>query len=360
MSQKLRVAILFGGQSGEYEVSLMSCTSVIKNMDLSKYQLYFIGITKSGKWRLFEGDIDKIKTGEWEENSEPVVFPGDPSFQGFFCVRDPSKVYTVDVVFPIMHGPHAEDGTIQGLLELANIPYVGCDVVSSSVAMDKAMAKAVFASYGLPQGDYMVVLRQEVEQKSQQMLNGIEANLGYPCFIKPANMGSSVGITKADSRQQLLEGLKEAGLYDRKIVVEAFIDGQEVECAVLGNNNPEASVVGEIVPCNEFYDYNAKYFDDGKSDLVIPARLSEEKTNQVRELAIKAYRALDCSGMARVDFFVEKGTGRALINEINTIPGFTKISMYPKLWEAAGISYPDLIHRLIELAIYRFKEKHQG
>ncbi|MBM7582415.1 D-alanine-D-alanine ligase [Caldicoprobacter guelmensis] len=358
MSEKLKVAILFGGQSGEHEVSLMSCTSVVKNMDRDKYDIYFIGITKTGKWLLFEGDVEDIQNGKWEAGAQPIVFPGDPSFKGFFLVANPSKIYKVDVVFPIMHGPHAEDGTIQGLLELANIPYVGCDVVASSVAMDKAMAKAVFDSFGLPQGKYLVVLRQEFEQKLQDVIEAIESKLGYPCFVKPSNMGSSVGITKAHDRQELIDGLKEAGRYDRKIVVEAFINCREIECAVLGNNDPQASVLGEIIPCNEFYDYNAKYFDDGKSRLIIPADLPQEKTQEIRQLAIKAYKALDCSGMARVDFFVEKDTLQVFINEVNTIPGFTRISMYPKLWEATGVPYSRLIDRLIELAMDRFKEKH--
>jgi D-alanine-D-alanine ligase len=358
MPEKLKVAVLFGGQSGEHEVSLMSCTSVVKNMDRDKYDIYFIGITKTGKWFLFEGDVEDIQNGKWEARSKPIVFPGDPSFKGFFLVDNPSKVYRVDVVFPIMHGPHAEDGTIQGLLELANIPYVGCDVVASSVAMDKAMAKAVFDSFGLPQGKYLVVLRQEFEQRPQHIIDAIESHLGYPCFVKPSNMGSSVGITKAHDRQELIEGLKEAGRHDRKLVVEAFINCREIECAVLGNNDPQASVLGEIIPCNEFYDYNAKYFDDGKSRLIIPADLPEEKAQEIRQLAIKAYKALDCSGMARVDFFVEKDTLEVFINEVNTIPGFTRISMYPKLWEATGVPYSRLIDRLIELALDRFREKH--
>jgi len=360
MPEKIKLALLFGGQSGEHEVSLMSCTSIAKNISPQKCDVYYIGITKSGKWYLFEGNVEDIQKGEWERNSKPIVFPGDPSFQGFFLIEHPSEIYPVDVVFPVMHGPHAEDGTIQGLLELANIPYVGCDVVASSVAMDKVMAKAVFASHGLPQGDYRVVYRYEFESNPRQVLDDIESSLGYPCFIKPANMGSSVGITKACNRNQLLDGLNYAGKYDRKILVEAFINGREIECSVMGNNFPRASIVGEIIPCNEFYDYNAKYFDDGKSALIIPAELPEEKAEEIRRLAVKAYKALDCSGMARIDFFVERDTQMVFINEVNTIPGFTKISMYPKLWEAAGVSYSDLIDRLIQLAFDRFKEKHCG
>lgn len=358
MVQPLRVAVLFGGQSGEHEVSLESATSVIKNMDSSQYFIYLIGITKAGEWRYYDGDIDKIITGEWEKESKPVVFPGDPSYKGFFLMEDPAKIYPVDVVFPVMHGPHAEDGTIQGLLELANIPYVGCDVLSSSTAMDKAMAKVIFASFGLPQGQYKVILKHQLQEDLETVVREVEEEFSYPVFVKPANMGSSVGITKAHNREKLIEGLREAAKYDRKIVIEEYINGREIECAILGNNEPQASVLGEIVPSSEFYDYHAKYQDGGKSVLIIPANLSDEKVQEIQKLAIKAYRALDCSGLARADFFVDRENGKVYLNEVNTMPGFTQISMYPKLWEATGISYSKLINRLIELAQERFKEKH--
>lgn len=257
-----------------------------------------------------------------------------------------------------MHGPHAEDGTIQGLLELANIPYVGCDVLSSSTAMDKAMAKVIFASFGLPQGQYKVILKHQLQEDLETVVREVEEEFSYPVFVKPANMGSSVGITKAHNREKLIEGLREAAKYDRKIVIEEYINGREIECAILGNNEPQASVLGEIVPSSEFYDYHAKYQDGGKSVLIIPANLSDEKVQEIQKLAIKAYRALDCSGLARADFFVDRENGKVYLNEVNTMPGFTQISMYPKLWEATGISYSKLINRLIELAQERFKEKH--
>lgn len=358
MAEKLKVAVLFGGQSGEYEVSLRSATSVIHHMDLSKYDLYLIGISKNGKWALFEGDIDKIQTGEWEKEARPVVFPGDPTYRGFIVLDEPHRVYPVDVVFPIMHGPHAEDGTIQGLLELANIPYVGCGVLASSTGMDKGIAKDIFASKNLPQGEYMVIIRNDFEAAPDDFIEKIERKFSYPVFVKPVNMGSSVGISKARNRSELIEGISLAGRYDRKIIIEEFINGREIECAVLGNDHPKASIVGEIIPCNEFYDYNAKYFDDGKSILIIPADLPEEKSEEIRRYAIEAYKALDCSGLSRVDFFVDKVTGRVYINEINTMPGFTSISMYPKLWEATGIAYSELIDTLIELAFERFNSKH--
>jgi len=273
-------------------------------------------------------------------------------------MEDPAKIYPVDVVFPVMHGPHAEDGTIQGLLELANIPYVGCDVLSSSTAMDKAMAKVIFASFGLPQGQYKVILKHQLQEDLETVVREVEEEFSYPVFVKPANMGSSVGITKAHNREKLIEGLREAAKYDRKIVIEEYINGREIECAILGNNEPQASVLGEIVPSSEFYDYHAKYQDGGKSVLIIPANLSDEKVQEIQKLAIKAYRALDCSGLARADFFVDRENGKVYLNEVNTMPGFTQISMYPKLWEATGISYSKLINRLIELAQERFKEKH--
>jgi len=357
MARRLNVAILFGGQSGEHEVSLESATSVINNIDLERYNLYLIGITKSGQWRYYDGDVSKIVTGEWEKESKPAVFPGDPSYRGFFLTEDPSKIYPIDVVFPVMHGPHAEDGTIQGLLELANIPYVGCGVLASSTAMDKAIAKVIFAAHGLPQGDYMVVLKHSLKEDLDEVLEEIEHKFTYPVFVKPANMGSSVGITKAHNRDELVEGLKKAAKYDRKIVVEEYINGREIECAVLGNNDPKASILGEIIPSNEFYDYHAKYRDGGKSRLLIPAPISDSKSKEIQEIAIKAYKALDCSGLARVDFFVDKENEKVYLNEVNTMPGFTQISMYPKLWEATGIPYSKLIDCLIELAQERFKEK---
>lgn len=358
MKEKLKLAILFGGQSGEHEVSLMSATSVINNIDKDKYSLYLIGITKAGNWMLYDGKPNKIEDGSWEKLAVPIVFPPDPSYGGFFLLSDPSKIYKIDVIFPVMHGPHAEDGTIQGLFELAQIPYVGCDVVASSTGMDKAISKAIFQSYGLPQAKYRVILKRDFIEDREKVLSYIEDIFDYPVFIKPANLGSSVGISKCYDRNQLAEGLENASKYDRKIIVEEFIDGYEIECAVLGNNYPKASVLGQIIPCNDFYDYEAKYFGDGKSKLVIPAPLPKDISDEIQHIAIKAFKALDCSGLARVDFFVHRKTNDIYLNEINTMPGFTKISMYPKLWEESGIPYTKLMDTLIELALDRFNEKH--
>ncbi len=358
MKKKLKLAILFGGQSGEHEVSLMSATSVINNIDREKYSLYLIGITKSGKWMLYDGHPDNIEDGSWEKDGKPLIFPADPTYGGFFLLSDPHKVYKVDVIFPVMHGPHAEDGTIQGLFELANIPYVGCDVVASSTGMDKAISKSIFQCHNLPQAKYSVVLKRDYIRDREATLLDIEASFEYPVFIKPANLGSSVGISKCYDREQLARGLDEASKYDRKIIVEEFIDGYEIECAILGNNHPKASVLGKIIPCNDFYDYEAKYFGDGKSELIIPAPLTEEKSEEIRRIAIEAFKSLDCSGLARVDFFVHRKTGDVYLNELNTMPGFTKISMYPKLWEASGIPYSELMDELIDLALDRFNEKH--
>jgi len=355
MTDKINLMLLFGGQSEEHEVSLMSAASVLQNIDFGKYNVYCVGITKKGQWRLLDADHELISKGMWEEHSKPIVFPGDPSFGGFFMLEDPSKIYKVDVVFPVMHGPHAEDGTLQGLLELANVPYVGSSVVSSALCMDKWLAKAVFKANGIPSCGCMLVLMDEAVNNPQETMIKIKERFDYPVFVKPANLGSSVGISKAKNDDSLLKALVEAGKHDRKVLVEEYIDCQEIECSVLGNEQPFASMPGEVVPSNEFYDYNAKYID-GKSICLIPAPIDEEKTQEIQDLAIKAYKALDCSGMARVDFFLEKGTGRVLVNELNTLPGFTSISMYPKLIIASGMSYSDLIENLIELAFERSKK----
>jgi D-alanine-D-alanine ligase len=352
MSEKLNVAVLFGGKSGEHEVSLMSATNVIKAMDKGKYNIYMIGITKQGKWMSYKGEVDKIADGSWEKEAaqldrEETI---DLLFSELFKGEGKNKM---DVVFPVLHGPNGEDGTMQGLLELLDIPYVGCGVMASALGMDKEFSKQLFQRAGLPMGDYEVLLKKDIEKDMASSISLIENKFTYPVFIKPVNMGSSVGITKAHNREELELGLLEAGKYDRKILIEENINCREFECAVLGNNDPVASGIGEVVPSHEFYDYVAKYFDDGKSAVIIPAELPESKIQEFREAAVKAYKALDCCGMSRVDFFMEKETGKIYINEINTIPGFTKISMYPKLWDAAGVSYSKLIDKLIDLAIER-------
>lgn len=371
MNKKLRVAVLFGGKSGEHEVSLMSATSIIKAMDKEKYDIIPIGITMEGQWLLYKGDIEEIQSGKWEGIDNKLLEEGYKNqesslFKLIEIKGQDNKLVTidnseiegpVDVVFPVLHGPKGEDGTVQGLLEIANIPYVGAGVLPSALGMDKLYTKTVFKAFGLPQGDYMGVLRSDIIKNLDMIIEEVEKSFQYPVFIKPSNMGSSVGITKAKNRQQLIDGLKEAGKYDRKILIEKFIDCREIECSVLGNDNPIASIPGEIVPSKEFYDYEAKYFDGDNSTLIIPANLSEEQVRKIQDLAVRAYKAIDCNGMARVDFFIEKITGEIFINEINTIPGFTRISMYPKLWEASGIPYSKLIDMLIDLGLERHRDR---
>lgn len=356
MKEKLNVAVIFGGKSGEHEVSLMSATNVIKAMDKDKYHIYMIGITKNGQWMAYKGDVDKIIDGSWE--AEAAELERDETinllFSGIFKGEQGARI---DAVFPVLHGPNGEDGTIQGLFELLDIPYVGCGVLSSALGMDKVFSKQLFRTAGLPIGDYEVVMKSDLLKDAEKVISNLESDFNYPVFVKPANMGSSVGISKAHNREELTAALREAAKYDRKLLVEEYINCRELECAVLGNNEPMASGIGEIIPSHEFYDYEAKYFDDGKSVLVIPAELDEKKAKEIKSIAIKAFKALDCSGMARVDFFMEKSTGKIYLNEINTIPGFTKISMYPKLWETAGLGYGALIDKLIGLAVERHQER---
>ncbi|NLY43067.1 MAG: D-alanine--D-alanine ligase [Clostridiaceae bacterium] len=355
MAHKITLCVLFGGQSSEHEVSRVSAASVIKNLDKEKYEIVTIGITKDGEWFMYRGPVEKIASGEWEKVNNPrAVLSPDARTGGIIKITDgETTMARIDVVFPVLHGLYGEDGTVQGLLELANIPYVGSGVLASSLAMDKAYAKLVFKHVGIPQADWEVFYRNELKEMAQ-VVDRVEARFGYPCFIKPSNAGSSVGITKAHNRRELEEGLLIAAQHDRKIIVEEFINGREIECSVLGNDEPEASVLGEIIPSREFYDYDAKYNDD-TSELIIPASLPEETADKIREYAVKAFKALDCSGFSRVDFFVHKETGEIYINEVNTIPGFTNISMYPKLWEASGLSYTSLLDRLIELALDKKK-----
>lgn len=353
---KLRVGVIFGGQSGEHEVSLMSAINVIRAMDKGKYEIVMIGITKDGHWYLYEGDPEKIPTGEWQQNCIKAFLPPDAGIGGLLVFdRGEVRKYPLDVVFPVLHGPRGEDGTIQGLFELARIPYVGCGVLSSALGMDKVYTKHILKVFGIPHADFEVVHRRDLEE-IENITARVEERFGYPCFVKPANLGSSVGITKAHNKDELIYGLRLASTYDRKILVERFIDALEIECSVLGNEEPVVSPPGQIIPSNEFYDYVAKYFDGGKSKLLIPAPISEELSERIKEIALKTYRALDCSGMARVDFLVDRHTEEIYVNEINTIPGFTKISMYPKLLELSGISYSELIDRLIELALKRFEK----
>ncbi|NLY88667.1 MAG: D-alanine--D-alanine ligase [Firmicutes bacterium] len=370
----LKMALLYGGQSGEHEVSIMSACSVLEAIDKDRMEVFPVGIGKDGRWypglspqTLKASGILEVRpvppdAADYALVSKGLASEGPASGRlldstgGFLLGALKERV---DVIFPLLHGPKGEDGTVQGLLELAGIPYVGAGVAASAVGMDKALMKAVFREEGIPVGDYLVYLRSEWREDPEKIIGEIEETLGYPCFVKPANLGSSVGISKARDRQELAAALRTAAEYDRKLIIEAFIDGREIECAVLGNDRPEASMPGEIIPGAEFYDYEDKYVH-GKTKLIIPAVLSEETTEEIRSLAIRAFRAIDCAGFARVDFFVLRKDGRVLVNEINTIPGFTKISMYPKLWEASGLPYPRLIERLVELALERYEDLKQN
>jgi len=364
VSKKIRVAILFGGRSGEHEVSLVSAMGVMKAIPKDKYEVVPIGIDKNGRW-LTTGDPMKlltegqpvlpVATREEGPSSEALV----PARRELVPGTQKSGFPAVDVVFPVLHGPYGEDGTVQGLLELADLPYVGCGVAASAAGMDKALMKALFRAAGLPVVQHLVVLRKTWACAPETVWRQVEDEIGYPCFVKPANLGSSVGVAKARTRFELISALDEAARYDRKMLVEKAVDAREIECSVLGNDEPIASVPGEIVPCNEFYDYAAKYIDD-RSELLIPAPISPELTTQVQEMSLRAFKALDCAGMARVDFLLDRHTEVLYVSEINTIPGFTPISMYPRLWEASGISYSDLIDRLIQLALERYEDKRRS
>lgn len=360
--RKIRVGVILGGRSGEHEVSLVSAQSVMNAMDKEKYEIVPIGITKEGRW-IAGGDPVAALKGLPAEDTRHTALLGDPTQRGLVpydamqAVERAAPV-ELDVIFPVLHGPYGEDGTVQGLLELADIPYVGAGVLGSALGMDKAVMKDVFKAHGLPIVRYRVYKRRDLDRNPKRIEDEIEQELGYPCFVKPANLGSSVGVSKVHDRDELAPALRLAASYDRKIVVEEGINAREIECSVLGNDEPEASVLGEIIPCNEFYDYNAKYIDD-RSELVIPAPLPDDLAQRIRQLAIRAFLALDCAGMARVDFLLDRETLDVYVNEVNTIPGFTAISMYPKLWEASGLPYPALIDRLIELALERHEEKRR-
>lgn len=368
MNNKKRIAIIFGGQSTEHEVSRFSAQSIIENLDKDKYDIVMIGITKEGRWLKYDGPIQKIGSDEWEKlainknlqgtKDNKALLSSDNSTRTILAAsgaEDEDK--DIHVVFPVLHGLNGEDGTIQGLFELADIPYVGCGVLGSAVGMDKAIAKIIFDNEGIPQGKYVAFNKSQFMLDSEKIVEEIEEKLGYPCFVKPCNSGSSVGVSKARNKEKLLEAIHLASNYDRRIIVEEFIDGREIECSVLGNDDPIASTVGEVIPGNEFYDYYDKYGSESKSKIVIPADLPIETVEKIREYAVRAFKALDCAGLARVDFFVHKRTGEIFINEVNTMPGFTKISMYPKLWEASGLPYSKLLEKLIDLAIERYNEK---
>jgi len=352
------VLILFGGQSSEHEVSRVSARNVLANIDMDKYHVVTVGITRDGRWLLFDGPIELMDDGGWQAYAEAKQHSQTPVLLSPFSLREFvlsfSKGSKIDAVFTVMHGINAEDGTLQGLLELCGLPYVGSGVLGSSMSMDKEISKLIFEKAGIPQGKYFCVDRNEVSTQIDDISRKVEAYLGFPCFVKPANAGSSVGVSKAKDAEELRKALEEAGRFDKKILIEQYINGREIECAVLGNDSPKASPVGEITPSNDFYDYSAKYLDNS-SVCEIPAKLSPETAGKIQEYAVTAFKALQCSGLSRVDFFLERTTGEIFINEINTIPGFTSISMYPMLWQEAGLSYQNLISTLIELAIERFE-----
>ena len=365
--KKLRIGVLFGGRSGEHEVSLRSARSVMAALDPDRYEVVPIGITKDGRW-LAGNAMAALSEGAAARPATLLPEPATDETAAALLARDAgedtpslSVIAELDVLFPVLHGPFGEDGTVQGLLELAGLPYVGAGVVGSAVGMDKAMFKHVMAANGLPVLPWELVTRQEWTMGETAVLDKLEAALSYPMFTKPANLGSSVGISKCKNRAELVAGLHEAAQYDRRIVVEQGINVRELEVAVLGNEAPAASVVGEIRPRRDFYDYTAKYLaapdSDDYSELMIPAELAEETAVTVQTLALRAYQAIDCAGMGRVDLLLDTDTGALYLNEINTIPGFTRISMYPKLWEASGLPYPQLLDKLIDLAIERFAEK---
>ena len=344
----------------------MSAQGVMGAIDRAKYDVVPIGITREGQW-LASGDPMKALSSGVATESDPAFLLAEPLRQGLMRVMSREQEQTLsavrvsqlDVVFPILHGPYGEDGTVQGLLELAGIPFVGAGVAASAVGMDKALFKDIMCAHGLPVVSHLVIKRRTWEREPEETLARIETEIDYDCFVKPANLGSSVGISKAHDRSELRAALDDAARYDRKLLVEDAIDAREIEVSVLGNDEPITSVPGEIVPCNEFYDYAAKYID-GESDLLIPAPIPRETAELIQRLAVQAYLAIDCAGMARADFLLERQTGQVYVNELNTLPGFTPISMYPKLWEASGISYTELIDRLIQLALERHADKSRS
>lgn len=364
MPNKIRVGVVLGGRSGEHEVSLRSAESVINALDKSRYEIIPIAITRLGKWLASSEAENLLPSAVIEKADRRVAIYGDPTEPGLarFSVDDQSEGREkLDVVFPVLHGTFGEDGTIQGLLEMADIPYVGCGVLASSVGMDKVFMKRLFHEAGLPIVEYTHFLRAAWENDRDDLEHHVIESIGFPSFVKPANLGSSVGISKAVDSQSLRAAIELAARFDRKIIVERGVDAREIEVSVLGNDHPIASLPGEIVPQSaDFYDYQAKYINDDGARLVIPAELGESLTREVREMALRVFQAIDGSGLGRVDFFLERSTGRLIVNEINTMPGFTSISMYPKLWEATGIGYSELIDRLIELAFERHREKSRN
>lgn len=361
--RKITVGLLFGGKSGEHEVSLRSAASILSAIDRARYQVIPIGITKEGRWRA----DPEFKEGGFPEilqQGAPVLLPPESPPSGSLIQIEAAgsrggRRTSVDVVFPVLHGPFGEDGTIQGLLELANLPYVGAGVLGSAVAMDKDVMKRLFQQGGVPTAPFLAYRWDHWRNRVRKLEQQVADRLGYPCFVKPANLGSSIGISKVERAEDLSDALARAGEFDEKVIVERALDAREIECSVLGNDDPQASLPGEVIPRSGFYDYRAKYLDDS-AELVVPARLRPDQVETIQQLAVRSFQVLECQGMARVDFFLERETEDLYVNEINTIPGFTSISMYPKLWQASGLSYSELIDRLIRLALERHRRRQSS
>lgn len=363
MAGKLRIGVIFGGRSGEHEISLMSARSVLSVLDPQRYEVTQIGITADGSWLTGENVLEAMEKSKTESLENAGLLP-DPGYKGIVIFRQTERglqvqlLQKLDVVFPVLHGTYGEDGTLQGVLEMAQIAYVGAGVLGSSVGMDKGVFQAVMLAHQIPVVKTMVILRGEIEEHIDEVIRMAEKMSPYPLFVKPANLGSSVGVSKCQSRADLLEGLMEAARYDRRILVQQGVNAREIEVSVLGNDDPKASIPGEIIPSREFYSYEAKYVDNA-SELLIPAPIPEATAKRAQELAVQAFKAIDCQGMARVDFLLDQDSGELYLNELNTIPGFTSISMYPKLWEACGLPYSQLVDRLIELALERKAENQK-
>lgn len=354
LNRKIRLGVLLGGRSAEHEVSLMSARSVLAALDPDRYEVTLIGIAKNGQWLAGPHALEMLEAGQLSApDVQPALLPGVPGTRQLLAqANTATPLATLDVVFPILHGPFGEDGTVQGLLELATVPYVGGGVLASALAMDKAACKDVLRAHGLPVVDGLTFTRADLNRDFEAVLAACEARWPYPLFVKPANLGSSVGVTKARTRAELAAGLRQAARHDRRLLVERGVNAREIEVSVLGNDDPQASVAGEIVPNREFYDYQAKYLDNA-SQLLIPAPIPPAIQALAQEYAVRAFRAIDGAGLARVDFLLDRDTGDLFLNEINTLPGFTAISMYPKLWQASGLPYTELLNRLIDLALER-------
>jgi len=363
--KKIKVGLIFGGRSGEHEVSFCSASSIIKAIDKDKYTVVPIGITKEGRWISPQDSELALQSGKIK-GKNTVILLNDPSDRALVRIDNnqrldkSSTLERLDLIFPVLHGPYGEDGTIQGLLELADIPYVGAGVAASAISMDKDLMKAIFKQRDLPILKWMTIKRKEWQKDKEKILSLVQDDFEYPLFVKPTNLGSSVGITKVHKKKELEKAIDLASSYDRKILIEEGLEeAREIECSVLGNDEPRASVVGEVRPAGEFYDYDSKYIDK-ETQLIVPADLPDGVSRKVQEIALRAFKAVDAAGMARVDFFVSKKENKIYLSEINTIPGFTSVSMYPRLWEASGISYPDLIDQLIQLALERHQDKKQN